>query len=236
VLEGEDEAGHGDLGPSGRADGIAGPRQGRFVLTEPARVRPHREIADEAEPRANHLVVLDVGDRQVAQRLGGIEQRGQIDVAAGQVPLDRGDGELPRRGLVRAAHQGGGPDASGVVEDQRLGDPTPERMAGHPHGVTPTQVVEHGQGVDGHPLHAVRRVGRPGRGQAAVVEGRHLIAGRHQRGHQAEMPGGGRLATPGDEEHGVALAPHLVVEGDLADAHLRHGAPRRAGPAPRCAR
>ena len=137
-------------------------------------------------------------------------------------------------GLFALPINAAAPDSSGVVEHQGLGDPTTERMAGHPHGVTPTQVIEKGQGVGRHLLHAVGRFGRGGRGHAAVVEGRHLIAGRDQRGHQAEMPGDGRLATSGDEKHGVALTFHLVVEGHLPDPQLRHGGPLRAGPAPHC--
>ena len=146
MLEGEDEA---------RAPVMSGHRVVRrgsvdqasaaLVLPEPARVRPRRKIGGKGQPCADDVIVLDVGDRQVAQRLGGIEERGEVNVESGQVTLDRGDGDLPGRGLVGAPHQGSRPHTFVMIEHQRLGDPSSERMTGNPYGIGPAQVVEDGQ-------------------------------------------------------------------------------------------
>ena len=147
--------GTADLRPPRRAQGIGRPGQRRLVLPETARVRPDREVGREGQPRADDIVVLDVGDRQVAQRLRGIEERREVDVESGQVTLDRGDGDLPGRGLVGAPHESRRSDTSGMVEHQRLGDPAAERMTGDVHGIGPAQVIENRQCVRGHNFHAV---------------------------------------------------------------------------------
>jgi hypothetical protein len=155
VLERDDEAGDGDLRPPGRAGGVGRPGQGGFVLSEAARIGPHREVAGEGEPQADDVVVLDVGNRQVTQRLGGVEERRQIDVEESQIALDGGDGDLPRRRPVGTAHERGGAHASRMVEHQGLGDPAPQGMTGHPDRVLPTEMIEESHGVGCHLFHAV---------------------------------------------------------------------------------
>jgi hypothetical protein len=87
----------------------------------------------------------------------GREERWEVVVEPGQVALDGGDGDLPGRRLVGAAHEGGRPDPARVVQGHGLGDPAPKGVPGDVDGAVPAQMVEQGHGVAGHLVDGVGR-------------------------------------------------------------------------------
>ena len=117
---------------------------------EPARVRPRRELAGERQPGAHDLGVLEIGYRQVAHRLGGVEERGQVVVQPGQVALHRGDGDLPCRGPLALPMSAAARTRSGWSSDQRLGDPAPHGVTGDAYRFVPAEVVQQRQRIVGH--------------------------------------------------------------------------------------
>jgi hypothetical protein len=112
-------------------------------------------VTNHRQPRLDRLVPLQLGVQEVAQRVGGVEQRREVVVESREVAFDGGDRLLPHRRDVAAPEERGGAHPIGVTDGQGLDDPTAHRVADEA-GRGDAEMVQQRQSVGNEVLHGVR--------------------------------------------------------------------------------
>src|SRR5205085_1001274 len=79
------EARHAHQRPRLGTGGVQRPCQARLVLSEPPWIRPWSHVADQREPAVHDRVLLQLGVREIAQRLSRKEQGWQVVAESGEV-------------------------------------------------------------------------------------------------------------------------------------------------------
>ena len=226
VLEREYETRDANRRPRLRTRGVQRPCEARLVLSEPAGIRPRGHVADQLEPALDDRVLLQLGVRQIAQRLGREEQGWQLVAEPREVALDGRDRLLPGRRDVAAPEESPGAYPVGMPDRDRLRDPTAHGVADE-RGTLEPQVVAQPERVGDEVGDGVGSGRRRRRLHPAVIEGHDAVMRSRERRHDRE-PARGRPATAADEHDRLGIGSrhvgvvHVVRDRDVFEMNGRH--------------